>query len=456
MAWGLRRPTQRPFAGVHAALADHRRYERQVDRLHQRHLFDGGLHRLTDGGVNLATVVMRRTEVARLLARTVSAGKYALRPAVVRQILVEGRRRTVFEYPLMDLIVHGVVADVLTELVAPRLGRSVYSYRAGRSWIEGVSAFAGYLRRHRRERPDPRTRGLYVLRRDVDAYTDSIPLGAESAIWRLLDAAMARAGGPPPAQTDQALIAEVVRPTVVTDDGAVASRLRGVATGQPIASLCFNLYLSDLDRELESVPGGFYARYSDDLVFAHPDADVARGISARLDGLVAGLGLGFKAEKRRDLYLTGAGRASAEWPEARGTTSLTFLGMLVNHDGTVALGRRKTRGLLRDARRRAANTARAVAGRDEETRGRAVSGVLDALLDQHDPHLQGSAAPLLARAVTDRDQLDALDHDLARIVACAVSGRRGPRAFRSVSYRRIRAEWGLSSLRRARDRARAS
>src|SRR4051794_926215 len=98
--------------GVHAALADARRYERQIDRLHQRHLYDGGLHRLTDGEVNLATVVMHRSHVARLLAQSVERGEHEIRPATVREILVEGKRRTVFEYPLFDLIVHGVVAEI--------------------------------------------------------------------------------------------------------------------------------------------------------------------------------------------------------------------------------------------------------------------------------------------------------------------------------------------------------
>ncbi|HLB43767.1 MAG TPA: hypothetical protein VJK49_00155 [Candidatus Limnocylindrales bacterium] len=458
--WGLalagRLDRRRARTGVHAALADHRRYERQIDRLHQRHLFDGGLHRLTDGEINLATVVMHRTEVARLLARTVAAGGYRIRPAVMREIVVEGRRRTVFEFPLLDLIVHGVVADLLTDLALPRLSPSVYSYRAGTSWMAGVSALTAYLRRHRRERPDPRMRGLYVLRRDVDAYTDSIPLGARSAIWGQLDALLATGdsarGWLPPTDSDRRLIEEVVRPTVLSDDGAPATRLHGVATGQPIASVCFNLYLADLDRELGAVPGGFYARYSDDLVFCHPDADVARAASQRLDELMVSLRLRFNEAKRHDLYLTGAGRAAAQWPEARGTTSLSFLGMLVSHDGTVALGRRKTRGLLRDARRRAANTARAVGGQEEDVRGRAVSSVLRRLLDPDDPFLAGSAAPLLARVVTDRHQLDALDHQLAGIVATAVSGRAGPGAFRSVPYRRIRSEWGLRSVRRARDR----
>jgi hypothetical protein len=443
---------RRRRAGIHDALADHRRYERQIDRLHQRHLFDAGLHRLTDGEVSLATVVMHRGHVARLLARTVSAGDYRLRPATIRTIVVEGRERVVFDYPLLDLIVHGVVADVLTDAIEPLLSPAVYSYRRGVSSMVGVSAFARYVRRHRRERPDPRARGLYVLRRDIDSYTDSIPLGTDSPIWGQVNLAIKGFGGRLPTETDRRLIDEVIRPTVLADDGQPTVRTRGVATGQPISCVCFNLYLAEIDRDLSAIPGAFYARYSDDLLFAHPDADVCRAASAALDDRVEALGLRFNVEKMRDLYLTGAGRGSEAWPGARGTTSVTFLGMRMSLDGTVALGPRKIRGLLRDARRRAANTADALAGAELDDRGRGVTTALNALLDRGDAHLHGSAVPLLAHAVTDRRQLDELDHELARIAASAATGVRGPQAFRRAPYRTVRNDWRLISLRRVRDR----
>jgi len=438
--------------GVHAALGDRRRYERQIDRLHQRHLFDGGLHRLIDGEVNLATVVMHRGHVSRLLAQTVAAGDYRLRPARVRTIVVEGRERTVFDYPLLDLIVHGVVADVLTEAIEPILSTGVYSYRHGVSSMDGVSAFARHVRAHRRSRPDPRLRGLYVLRRDVDSYTDSIPLGPSSAIWSQLEVAMCATGRNAPSATDRELISEVVRPTVLTDDGHPASRLQGVATGQPISCVCFNVYLRDIDQALGEIPGGFYARYSDDLLFAHPEATVARHASETLDAGIAALRLKFNDEKRRDLYLNGAGRGSAEWPDARGATSAAFVGMRVTADGTVALGQRKVRGLMRDARRRALNTATALDAASVDQRGRAVAGVINALLDREDAQVHGAAVPLLAHAITDRRQLEELDHELALVVASSATKVRGPQAFRTAPYRVVRDEWGLRSLRRARDR----
>jgi hypothetical protein len=393
---------------------------------------------------------MHRERVARLLADAVSSGRYELHPATLRTIRVNGKDRVVFAYPVLDLVVHGVVADLLLERVEPTLSERLSSYRPGRSWWSGVSAFAAYVRAHRAARPAPRDRGLYVLRRDVDAYTDSIPLGPASTMWPLIGELLGGLGEARASRT-WPLVEEVVRPRLLGNGGGLATRLRGVATGQPISVLAFNLYLRELDHELEAVPGTFSARYSDDLLVAHPDAEVAQALSDRMDERLAGVGLRFGAKKRRDLFLTGAGRPSEAWPEARGTTWVPFLGMRVGMDGTVALGERKVRGLLREAERRAWNTARSLRASDEEARGRAVATVVNALLDPDEPVLTGGPAPVLARAVTDRPQLDWLDHALARIVASAVTGDPGAAAFRRVPPRRVR-DWGLVSLRRARDR----
>jgi len=183
-----------------------------------------------------------------------------------------------------------------------------------------------------------------------------------------------------------------------------------------------------------------------------PAADRLVAPASALEARLAELGLAFNAEKSRDLYFTGAGRPSLEWPEARGTTSVEFLGMRIGMDGTVSLGGNKVRDLLRDARRRARNTARALGGQSEDERGRATAAVVNALLDSDGTHLRGSAAPLLAGMVTDRRQLDWLDHQLARIVAGEVSGDQRAAAFRRISYRTIRNDWALVSLRLRRDR----
>jgi hypothetical protein len=389
--------------------------------------------------------------VARKVARAVASGDYRIGPATVRRIRVDGKPRRVFDHELIDALIHGVVADAVGRAAEPTLSPALYSYRPGRSWADAVAALARVVRSHRRERPDPRDRGLYVLRRDIDAYTDSIPVDPSSRLWRQIADLFPSSDDRSGAAWDT--LVDVVRPRIHGPRGGVLVLDRGVATGQPISCVLFNLYLGGIDRELGVVPGLFYARYSDDLILVHPDAAVARDVGELLDARLDELRLRVSPSKRVDAYLTGAGRPSGSWPEARGTTSVAFLGMRVGMDGGVSLGSAKVRRLLSDARRRARNAARMLRDASVDVRGRAVTVVLNDLLDPNETRLRASPASLLARMVTDRAQLDQLDHALARVVASAVTGDPGAAAFRRVPYRIIRGDWGLRSLRHARDRA---
>ncbi len=436
---------------LHAALADHRRYERQIDRLHQRHVLTRRVVELHEGGVSLASVAAHRREVARLLARTVAAGEYTFRPAELRTIKVRGRRRVVHANPLADQLVHGVVAEILEEAVAATRSPSLYSYVPGLPWWRAASDLATYVRAHRRARPDPRTRGLYVLRRDVDAYTDSIPVGPASPVWRMLDEAVQQGFPGEIRPADRELVANVVRPLIRAGGGEPPRRAeRGVPTGQPVSCMLFNLYLASLDSELAAIPGAFYARYSDDIAFAHPDPAVARRAAASIDRHLADLGLASKAAKAHDWYLTGAGRLSTDWPDARGTTRVTLLGLDIGADGTIGLDRLKTRATLRDLRRRAAAVHRFLPEADLDGLGRLVCSLLAEAIDPDAVATRAAAADLLAHAVTDRRQLAQLDLQIARIAAWAMTGDRSARAFRRVPIRRLR-DWGLPALVHARN-----
>jgi hypothetical protein len=251
---------------------------------------------------------------------------------------------------------------------------------------------------------------------------------------------------------DRALVTNIVRPVIAGGEAAPRRAERGVPTGQPVSCLLFNLYLAALDAELAAIPGAFYARYSDDIAFAHPDPGVARLAAASIDRHLADLGLASKASKAHDWYLTGAGRRSAAWPDARATTRVTLLGLDVGADGTIGLDRLKARATLRDLRRRAATVHRLLPEADLERRGRLVCTILAEALDADAVATRSAAAELLAHAVTDRRQLAQLDLQIAGIAAWAVTGNPSARAFRRVPIRLLRG-WGLPSLVHRRNRA---
>ena len=438
---------------LHACLADPRRYEGQIERLHQKYLWTRRLYELQQSDVSLASFVLNRSTVARKIARTVGNREYGLQPAHVRTITTDGKQRIVFAYRLTDLLVHGVVANVLEEALTPALSASLYSYRKGVSWWTAISAFAAYARRHRKNQPDVRRRGFYVIRRDIDSYTDSIPVGPTSPVWAMLRRLLLTFDdGRSLSSAHWHLIETVVRPVAFITEGHLFTQYRGVATGQPISCVLFNLYLSGLDAQLDQIPGAFYARYCDDIVFAHPDPDVVRAADTCMREALSALGLQLNESKSRDLFLTAAGRHSPAWPEARGTTAVPLLGCLISAHGTVSLSRKKRRRLLADLEDRAFGTARALATRDPAAAGRTICAVINRALEPKLEFSQQRSATLLRRAVTDRDDLKQLDYSIARIVLRAITGQRGAQAFRTIPYRKMREEWQLLSLLQARNK----
>ena len=437
---------------LHACLTDARRYERQIERLHQKYLCTQRLYELQQSDVSLASFVLNRSAVARKIARTVGNGDYRLQPAHIRTITTDDKQRIVFAYRLTDLLVHGVVASVLEEALTPALSASLYSYRKGVSWWTAIAAFAAYARLHRKNEPDVRRRGFYVIRRDIDSYTDSIPVGATSPVWDMLRRVLLTFDDGRSLSAHWGLIETVVRPVAFVTKGQLFTQYRGVPTGQPISCVLFNLYLSGLDAQLDQIPGAFYARYCDDIVFAHPDPDVVRAADACMRETLAPLGIQFNESKSRDLYLTGAGRPSSVWPEARGTTAVPLLGCLVSAQGTVTLSRKKRRRLLADIEDRAFGTARALQTHDPAAAGRIICAAINRALAPRLEFSQQRSAALLRRAVTNRQDLKQLDYCIARIVLRAVTGERSAQGFRAIPYRRMRDEWRLISLQHARNK----
>lgn len=426
------------------------RITREIDRLHAHYLFTSDLYDLEQGGVSLASVIMHKREFARVLAKILNRGDYEYEPALVRHVLIEDKERTVFSLGLTDLIVHGVITELLQDAVAATLSPCLYSYRKGRSWWSAISDFVEYVRAHRRERPDPRQRGLHVIRRDVKSYTDSVPVGDRSPIWPMLRAPLSASFLLN--EHDWRLVVNTVRPVSYETVGRFFMLSRGVPTGLPVACLLFNLYLRPLDEELQGIPGGFYARYSDDILFAHPSAEVARAAATTIDRVLCDLGLSDSENKRRDLYLTAAGRRSPEWPDTRPVMEVPLLGCRISATGTVSLGRKKIRRLLRDVEHRARRTAASCAGKDIDAAGRIVSVVANrALMRRSDP-FRVHTTDLLRRVVTDRRQLKQIDYWIARIVLRVVTAEQGARAFRTVPYGRMRRAWKLRSLLHARNR----
>jgi hypothetical protein len=420
--------------------------------LRERH---GERRSLLQAGVELGELPQSAdAELSRLLARRVATGHYAFSPVTERAAFLGGKSRHVYRAPLADTVVLFALAGVLTELVMPAVCARVYSYRKGRSSREAVSDLVGFLKRHRAAHADPRARGLHVLRRDIVGYGDRIPVDDGSPLWPLLTRVL-EARGCPASDPFHDLLRRALRPLVLRTNGALEPLTHGVPMGSPLQPSICNLYLDALDRTLEALPGGFYARFGDDMLFAHESGDVARTASNHVARVLGELRLELNPQKAHDLYWNGAGRPSAE-PSSnreRGTTHIEYLGQRLAFDGGVALSQKKLRRIRNELKARVVRSELLLREVPVVERAGALSRAVQAALDPVSPAAL-ALAPELARQCDDRRLLAELDHWLTRTLSEALSGRRGARAFRSAPPRFWRA-LGLVSLVMRRDRVRA-
>jgi hypothetical protein len=408
---------------------------------------------LTEGGVELDELSEAgEVTLARKLAKRVASGDYTFAPVVERTAFLGGKVRRVYRAPLADTIVLFVLARALQALTAGAVSERVYSYQKGRSSRQAVRDVARFVRAHAAGEPRVAFRGLHVLRRDVAGYGDRIPVHDESPLWPQLTEALERAGCPRN-QPFHGLIRHALRPRIAQTDGSVGRPSVGVPMGSPLQPSICNLYLGSLDRRLATVAGGFYARFGDDMFFAHPSATTAQAASEDLERDLAELGLTLNAEKSRTLYWNGAGRLPSEaaTPTELGTTHVEYLGSRLAFDGSITLSRHKLRRIQTELRARIVASERLLRDVPLSDRVRALNAAIRLALDPKSVLAVPLAAELLADC-DDRRELAAFDRWLVRELAQALTGAPGMRGLRSAPPRFLRQN-GLISLVARRHRA---
>ncbi|HVJ91508.1 MAG TPA: reverse transcriptase domain-containing protein [Labilithrix sp.] len=426
-----------------SALTDAARWRRQFDRLIRRvrgRRFDA----LIQDGVRFAELVDERERVMRLARRAVADASYRPSPAVLGRAQIGGKERELARIGAIDLLVHAVVADALSEAFEPRLSPQLYSFRRGRSSWQAIRWLGRVAAAHRAEVTDVKARGVYVLRSDVQSYTDSIPLDDDAPLWRDLAEAIGLAAE----NAHFRMLVRLLRPEIVGQ----GPRHRGLMFGAPTTNVLANLYLAPLDAELEAA--GAYARFGDDVLFADRDPDCVRSAVTTLERTLSARGLRPNPTKLRVHFWNGAARPSAVWPDAHGTSHVAFLGAAIGFDGTVRLSPANWAKVLSDLRARIQRTAKLVRDEPPRERARILSSVVNEALDVRSP-VATRAAELVFDLVSDRAQLAELDYLLARWIAEEATGTVGPRAFREIPWRWLRLEGGLASRVVMRNRGRA-
>ncbi len=357
--------------------------------------------------------------------KQLQSGRFHFRPSVGLRYNFNGKRRTLYIPPWEERIVDLLLYRLLNRHLHAWFSPSSYAYRDRTYSLDHCqSRIAALIRSSRGP--------LCVVKRDIADYFASVD-------HEILLQQLAAHIDPDDYLFD--LVSERIRFDYCDESGSDRASI-GIPFGCASACLFANVYLTDLDRRMESIPGLHYFRYSDDILLLSSSRDAVVEAGNRLADMVARLRLTTKDSHALDLVLTS--ETSLSDTRFAAASAFRHLGLQFDCSGGVSLSRdkrRKIQNLFRFAFRRTrrrwskvadprerARTLVAIAG---ETISKGVRNV--AILDYYLGH------------VTDISQLRDIDRWLADEILSLVFGGHKKGHFAKISFAELR-KFGLPSL----------
>jgi RNA-directed DNA polymerase len=350
-------------------------------------------------------------------------GNFEFRPAVALHYNFNGKHRTLYIPPWEERIVDLLLYRVLNSRLHNWFSPNSYAYRDRRYSLDACQTRIARVLR-------PAERPLYVVKRDISDYFASID---HELLLRKLASLF------DPADYLCRLLAQRVR-FLYKEGGSLQTASMGIPFGTSIACLLANIYLTEMDRELESIPGLHYFRYADDVLLLCANRETAVHAAERLEFLLSSLRLRTKASHKADLLVT---EEPAADPALATASSFRHLGLLFRAGGGVALSRdkvRKVQNLFRFAFRRKRRWKREA---DLRVRAQVLVTVAAETIEKGIRNV--AILDYYLKHVNDEKQLRLLDRWLAEEVLSKVFGGHKKGHFRQISFRQLRV-MGLPSL----------
>ncbi len=348
---------------------------------------------------------------------------FAFRPAVALHYNFNGKHRTIYLAPweerIVDLLLYRVLNHKLHEWFSPKS----YAYREGNFGLDLCQTRIAAVLRPKRP--------LYVIKRDIADYFASVN---HDVLLRKLAELI---------DPDDYLFKLLEQRTRFwyNETGQMQQATLGIPFGTAIACLFANIYLTELDREIEAISGIHYFRYADDILLLSHDRQAATQAAHVLENNLSALRLRLKASRAADLVLAGSSPADCVFVAA---TEFRHLGLLFRAGGSVALSRdklRKVRNLFSFAFRRTRRRWKKLA--EPLARAQLLVTIATETID----HGLRNVAILdyYLKHVDDENQLQVLDRWLAEEILSLVFGGHKKSHFRKITFAQLR-QMGLPSL----------
>lgn len=356
------------------------------------------------------------------LNRELQDGRFAFRPSVALHYNFNGKHRTLYIAPWEERIADLLLYRVLTRELQDWYSPNSYAYRESRFGLDRCqSRIAAFFRNQ--------SGPLYAIKRDITNYFGSV--NHELLLTQLSDLVA-------PDDYLFRLLETRIR-FAYLETGTLHRANIGIPFGTAVACALANIYLTPLDRQIESIPTVRYFRYADDLLALAPNLDTAHQVRECFDSCLRDLDLRTKPSHELDLVMHAP--AAPGFTEVR---SLRHLGLQFHDDGAVGLSRdksRKIQNLFRFAFRRARRRWNKI--RDPRERAQSLVQVAVQTIDRGVRNV--AIIDYYLKHVTDEARLRDIDRWLAEEILASIFGGHKKKHFQRLSFAELR-NMGLPSL----------
>ena len=390
-------------------------------------------YRLESSPVNknftLRWALSAEDEIVSFLVKELKQRKY--QPDVCRLAQVNlDKKRKLYSFSWPDRVFELVLGRVLAQVLEPYLSNRVFSFRPGYSNFQAVRELSQFVKQQQ-------SRDLYIIKRDVANFGDTIDC---TLLLEKLKEVLGKQD-----KYFYELIDLFIRPYFVDAKGKDRQRLTiGLPTGCSITPVLENFYLSELDHYCQDIAGGFYCRYGDDILFAHPDKLVAQSCSLKVEEILKAHKLESRDDKQRDICFSPKDLGGVRVDEFISQASIDYLGLNINRKGEVFLSSNKLsefKARLRKTAKRSFYANR----KNTSSSSEIVQSVIQNLNLHFNQQLETPHLSLLLHSISNEKALVELDRWIAKLVLRYVYGTGHDRVFRYQSYRSLRQQ-GLLSL----------
>ena len=179
------------------------------------------------------------------IAAKLKTGHYS--PGAIRSVSIpkpQGGQRQLGIPNVQDRVIQQALSQVLSPIFEAQFSAHSYGYRPGRSAHDAIKAAQGYVLEGK----------TWTVDIDISAFFDEVDH----------DRLMSKIGRTVRDRSVLKLIGRYLR-APMDDQGVRTKRVKGTPQGSPLSPLLANIYLNELDWELQR-RGLSYCRYADDIV----------------------------------------------------------------------------------------------------------------------------------------------------------------------------------------------